>query len=82
MRPKVQLALKSADINTTIQSYNVSGQPTEPTVDYTNSNGDFISRYRTRMIFNRIYLRALLGSIYERDARYMIKLESVTFANI
>ena len=78
-KPKVQLVSRSADINPEIKSYNANGQPLEPTIDYTNSNGDFISRYRTRMIFNRINFRALLGSIYQRDSKYMLKLESITF---
>lgn len=77
--PKVQLVLRSADINPTIRNYS-NNAPIEPTADYTDpTTGDYINRYRTRMIFNNINLRSILGSLYARPAKYMLKLESITF---
>ena len=77
-KPKVQLVLRSADINPDIKTYTANA-PTEPTGDYTSSNGSFINRLRTKMIFNDINLRSVLGSIYEYPAKYNLKLESITF---
>jgi hypothetical protein len=77
--PRVQLVLRSADINPTIQSY-VGNAPAEPTGDYTDpTTGSFINRLRTRMVFNNVNLRSVLGSIYDYPARYNLKLESITF---
>lgn len=79
-RPKVQLVLKSADINKTIQSYTAGGGPTEPTdATYTNSNGDYINKNRTDMKFNNMNLRSILSPIFERGCKYMLRLESITF---
>ncbi len=78
-KPKVQLVLRSADINPTIRTY-TGNAPTEPTGEYTNPiTGSYINRWRTHMIFNDINLRSVLGSIYEYPARYMLKLESINF---
>lgn len=78
-KPKVQLVLRSADINPTIRTY-TGNAPTEPTGEYTNPiTGSYINRFRTRMIFNDINLRSVLGSIYEYPAKYNLKLESINF---
>lgn len=78
-KPKVQLVLRSADIDTRIRNY-TGNAPTEPTEEYTNpTTGSYINRWRTRMIFNDINLRSVLGSIYEYPAKYMLKLESINF---
>jgi hypothetical protein len=77
--PRVQLVLRSADINPAIRAYN-NNAPTEPTGDYTDpQTNNFINRRRTRMVFNNISLRSVLGSLYENPARYNLKLESITF---
>ena len=55
-KPKVQLVLRSADINPTIRTY-TGNAPTEPTGEYTNPiTGSYINRWRTHMIFNDINL--------------------------
>lgn len=78
-KPKVQLVLRSADINPTIRTY-TNNAPTEPTGDYTNPiTGSYINRFRTNMTFKGINIRSILGSIYERNASYMLKLESINF---
>lgn len=78
-KPKVQLVLRSADIDTRIRKY-TNNAPTEPTTDYTdNITGNYINRWRTQMIFNNINIKSILGSLYAKPARYMLKLESITF---
>lgn len=79
--PKVQFVLRSADINPNTKTYGVApnqNNPVEPTADYEDAKG-FINRFRTRMIFKDINLRAVLNDIYEKNSKYMIKLESINF---
>lgn len=77
--PKVQFMLRTRDIDPDNSVY-VNNFPKEPTGDYTNpKTNDFLNRWRTRMRFNRINLRSILGNLYEKGASYNLKLESVNF---
>ena len=78
MPPKVQLVLRSADINPAIRTY-TGNAPSEPLGGFTADNGSYINRFRTDMMFAQIPLRTVLGQLYEEGAKYMLKLESISF---
>lgn len=76
-KPNVQLVLGTASINPTIRTY-TAGAPTEPTADYEDERG-FINRWRTVSVFKQINFRQVLGSLFQPDRKYILRLESITF---
>jgi hypothetical protein len=79
MKQKVQLILRSQDINNL--GYNGSSpfNPIERTADF-NGIGGSINRWQSQMTWNNINLRSVLGSLYKEGGKYNLKLESVTFS--
>lgn len=77
MSKKVQLVLKSSDISN-LGYNNTTFAPNERTADVTTSIG-FINRYQTKFIWYNINLRGILGSLYKKDGKYNMKLESIVY---
>jgi hypothetical protein len=74
-RERVQLILRSASISNLGYTNNA---PVERTADFDDARG-YISQRQSRMIWKNINLRALLQPIWRQGAKYILKLESVTF---
>jgi hypothetical protein len=76
---KIQLVLRSADINGTAYATTTPFAPVEPSSnDITNSKG-FINRWQSSMRWDNINLRSFLGPIYKEGGTYNLKLESICF---
>lgn len=79
MTKKVQLILRSADINNLGYSGTAPFAPVERNADFSDSTGS-INRWQSQMTWNNINLRSVLGSLYKEGAKYNLKLESITFS--
>jgi hypothetical protein len=75
-KPKVQLVLRSADIN--FQGYAAGTLPNERATDFVGATGS-INRWQSNMTWNNINLRSALGNLYKDGGKYNLKLESVLF---
>jgi hypothetical protein len=78
MSKKVQFILRSGDINNLGYSSTSPNGPVERTSDFIGSNGS-INRWQSNMTWNNINLRGLLGDLYDVNASYNLKLESIIF---
>lgn len=79
MTKKVQLILRSADINNLGYNGVAPFAPVERNADFTSTTGS-INRWQSNMTWNNINLRSVLGSLYKEGAKYNLKLESITFS--
>ena len=79
MSKKVQLVLRSSDINSLGYNPNSPFNPIERTADFSGQTGS-INRWQSRMTWNNINLRSLLGNLYKEGGTYNLKLESVVFS--
>ena len=78
MSKKVQFILRSGDINNLGYSSTSPNGPVERTSDFIGSNGS-INRWQSNITWNNINLRGLLGDLYDVNASYNLKLESIIF---
>jgi hypothetical protein len=83
MKERVQLVLKSCDINQlnpTNKGYQTiaSSQPFERANDYIGTNGS-INLRQSSMTWNNINLRSILGELYENNCDYTLELVNITF---
>jgi hypothetical protein len=78
MSKKVQFILRSSDINNLGYSSTSPFAPIERTSDFIGLNGR-INRWQSNITWNNINLRGLLGDLYDVNASYNLKLESITF---
>jgi hypothetical protein len=79
MSKKVQLVLRTTDISNLGYSGTTPFAPIERTTDFVGTTGS-INRMQSRMTWNNINLRSLLGNLYKEGGTYNLKLESICFS--
>jgi hypothetical protein len=78
-KKKSQLILKSSDIsNLGYQNAGNNYRPERRNADYNGQNGS-INEFQTKMTWNNINLRSLLGDLYKDGGCYNICLEQIVF---